>query len=439
MKFVSGCLAIGFFGLAIPSQAEEPTPIVPAGMALIRGGEFTPQYAKEARQRRTAAFLLGVTPVTNAQFLAFVTVHPEWRRSKVTRAQADENYLRHWAADLDLGPAADTARLAPVTHVSWYAARAFCEAHGQRLPTQDEWEFTARADATRLDASTDQAFLRRLLEWYAKPATGVPPAVETAELNVYGVRGLHGLVWEWVHDFNSAIVVGDSRGDGSLERKLFCGAGSLLASDVTNYAAFMRYAFRSSLKGNYCVGSLGFRVAQSTSPDSIPRALATTPVASPYDLAGRWQTERGQEIALPSLRGKVRVFTMGFTSCQYACPRIVGDIQRIESALGPDAAKVGFVFASIDPKRDTPLKLSAFATERKLDPGRWTLLSGTVEGVRDLSVAMGFKYQQVGEDFGHSNLIAVVSADGRIIHREEALDANLAPIVSAIRKGLTMP
>ena len=54
-------------------------------MALIRGGEYTPLYAKEAKPRKTAAFLLGTTPVTNGQFLAFVTAHPEWRRSKVTR------------------------------------------------------------------------------------------------------------------------------------------------------------------------------------------------------------------------------------------------------------------------------------------------------------------------------------------------------------------
>ena len=205
-------------------------------------------------------------------------------------------------ADLDLGPAADTGQTAPVTHVSWLrpgrsARRRAAASHAGRMGIHRARRCDAHGCLHRPGLSPQAARMVR-----ANRHRAFRPRLRRRSPNVYGVRGLHGLVWEWVHDFNSTMVVGDSRGDGSLERKLFCGAGSLLASDVTNYAAFMRYAFRSSLKGNYCVGSLGFRVAQSTSPDSIPQTLAATPVASPYDLAGRWQTQRGQEITLPSLR-----------------------------------------------------------------------------------------------------------------------------------------
>jgi formylglycine-generating enzyme required for sulfatase activity len=73
---------------------------------------------------------------------------------------------------------------------------------------------------------------------------------------------LHGLVWEWVADFNTAMVTGDARGDTGLDRQLFCGSGSQGARDVQNYPAFMRYAFRSSLKASYCVHNLGFRCAK---------------------------------------------------------------------------------------------------------------------------------------------------------------------------------
>jgi len=286
-------------------------------------------------------------------------------------------------------------------------ARAYCAAQGRRLPTQDEWEFAARADATRIDASTDQVFLRKLLEWYAQPSTGHPPSVEKAVANVYGLRGLHGLAWEWVHDFNSAMIVGGARGEDSLERKLFCGAGSLLASDVSNYAAFMRYAFRSSLKGNYCVGNPGFRTAMSGDREPVTISAGGSSGASPFDLTGKWRTQDNKEIGLRNLKGKVRVLTMGFTSCQYACPRIVGDLQRIEPPLGTDVTRIGFVFVSIDSVRDTPEKMAAFAAERKLDPLRWTILSGSVESVRELAVTMAYKYQQVEQDFAHSNLIAV--------------------------------
>ena len=421
---------------AAPLEGTGAPPAVPPGMVSIPGGDYKPLYSKEAKPRRTPAFFLDVTPVTNGQFLDFVRAHPEWRRSRVSRSQADENYLRHWGSDLDLGSHAGQLVHAPVTHVSWFAARAYCSAMGRRLPSQDEWEFAARADATRIDASTDQAFLRKLLEWYSKPATGNLPPVEQAEANVYGLRGLHGLVWEWVHDFNSTMIVGDSRGDASLERKLFCGAGSLLASDVSNYAAYMRYAFRSSLRGNYCVSSLGFRSAKSLQDE--PPALASA-AGTPFELPSMWRNQDGNEVSLASLKGKVRVVTMGFTSCQYACSRIVADMQRIESALGIDADKVGFVFISIDPVRDTPDRLAAFAKERKLSAARWTLLSGDATAVRELAVTMNFKYQQIDEFIAHSNLIAVLDSSGSIVYRHEQIDADIAPVAAAVKRKLVGP
>lgn len=435
-----GCLAGLMWAVACliggpyRAVAEEPRPVPPPGMACIPGGTYKPLYAKEAKTRTVAPCFLDILPVTNGQFLAFVKAYPEWRRSRVTRANADENYLRHWAGDTDLGPDAQKIENAPVTHVSWFAARAYCEAQGKRLPTQDEWEFAARADASRLDATSDQAFLRKLLEWYSKPAAQTPPPVGTAEANVYGVRGMHGLVWEWVQDFNSTMIVGDSRGDGSLERKLFCGAGSLLASDVTNYAAFMRYAFRSSLSGSYCVGSLGFRAARSI--ESASPSPVAGPVSSPFQLPGKWRTQDDRELSLSELRGKVRVVTMGFTSCQFACGRTMSDMQQIEKALGTDADRTGFVFFSIDPKHDTPGKTQAVIAERKMDPSRWTFLSAPAETVQELSVVLGFKYQEIDGLFAHSNIIAVLDAEGAIVHREEALGADIAPTVAAVRKSL---
>jgi cytochrome oxidase Cu insertion factor (SCO1/SenC/PrrC family) len=374
---------------------------------------------------------MDITQVTNAQFLEFVTRHPAWRRSQVQPTLADANYLRHWAGDLDPGTA---GRDAPVTNVSWFAAKAFCEAQGKRLPTQDEWEFVARADATRIDASADQEFLRQLLEWYARPASGPLPPVSDGALNVHELRGLHGLVWEWVYDFNSTMIVGDSRSDGSLERRLFCGAGSLLAADVSNYAAFMRYAFRSSLKGDYCIASLGFRGARSVK-DAAP-ATAPAAVATIYDLRGEWRTQDDRPIKLSDLRGRPRLITMGFTACKFACPRIIGDMKRIEKELGADADKIGYVFFSFDTASDTPAQMKQALVEHQLDPRRWTFAVSDDEAIRQLAVALNFKFQSVEGFFAHSNLIAVLDADGRVVHREEALGADIAPTVSAVRKLL---
>ncbi len=78
---------------------------------------------------------------------------------------------------------------------------------------------------------------------------------------------MHGVVWELVNDFNTALVTGESRGDSQLDKQLFCGAGAESSVDPNDYAAFMRYALRSSYSAHYTVESLGFRCAMGTTEE----------------------------------------------------------------------------------------------------------------------------------------------------------------------------
>lgn len=237
-----------------------------AGMVRIPAGSYTPLFVKDAKSVEVAAFFLDSEPVTNGQFLKFVRANPKWRRSQAKELFSDPNYLRHWKGDLDLGPDAEELAKSPVTNVSWFAARAYLKTVGKRLPTMDEWELAACADETLADATADPEFHTRILEWYSSPNPEKFPTANSFTENYYGVRGLHGLVWEWVRDFNNATVTGESRGDTTLERGLFCAGGALNSGDPSNYAAFMRYAFRSSLAGNYTIANLGFRGAKSIPP-----------------------------------------------------------------------------------------------------------------------------------------------------------------------------
>ena len=231
------------------------------GMAAIPEALYRPLFRgeKDAKEIPIAAFQLDVRPVTNGEFLAFVRENPKWQRAQVKRLFADERYLAHWADDLDLGSARAEQ---PVTNVSWFAAKAFAASRGMRLPTTAEWEVAAAAGFTVRDGAKDAEFQAEVARWYATPSPAVLPDAGGGRANVFGVRDLHGLVWEWTSDFNSALVTGDARGDTGLERQLFCGAGSLGASDRANYAAFMRFGFRSSLRAGYTVPNLGFRCAK---------------------------------------------------------------------------------------------------------------------------------------------------------------------------------
>jgi formylglycine-generating enzyme required for sulfatase activity len=231
-------------------------------MVAIPAGTYVPlsRTVKDPASVPVASFLLDVLPVTNADYLAFVTANPKWRRSQVSRLFADSSYLDSWRGDLEPGPKSPAQ--APVVRISWFAARAYARWAGKRLPTTAEWEQAASAGYTGPDGRKDEALNRDLYAWLARPVPAVLAEVGTARTNFFGARGLHGLVWEWVEDFNTAMVTGESRADSGLDRDLFCGAGSVGAKDPSDYAAFMRQALRSSLKANNTTSSLGFRCAQ---------------------------------------------------------------------------------------------------------------------------------------------------------------------------------
>ena len=235
---------------------------IPPEMVCVSNGVFHPLFRSQTdlKEVPVKSFLLDVEPVTNEKFLEFVRANPRWQRSQVKRIFADDNYLKHWAGDLE--PGTNALPDQPVVWVSWFAAKAFAQWQGKRLPTVAEWEVAAAASPTLADGAKDPAFQRDILRWYSTSSPGVLPSVSSGPTNFWGVRDLHGLVWEWVSDFNSATVTGDARGDTGLDRQLFCGAGAVGAKDVENFPAFMRYGFRSSLKAAYTVHNLGFRCAK---------------------------------------------------------------------------------------------------------------------------------------------------------------------------------
>ncbi|MFO7447332.1 MAG: formylglycine-generating enzyme family protein [Ignavibacteriaceae bacterium] len=231
----------------------------PAGMVYVSGGIYTPLYKKseETGKQKVDPFFMDAYPVTNAEYLAFVKANSKWQRSSVKKIFADKSYLKHWSDDLELGK--DINPESPVTNISWFSAKAYAEWAGKRLPTVAEWEYAASASKTKPDAADDEANITRILQWYSKKSSPELPAVGSTEKNYWGVYDMFGLIWEWTYDFNTALVTGESRGDSSLEKNLFCGSGSANARDAKNYPAFMRYGFRSSLKANYTVHNLGFR------------------------------------------------------------------------------------------------------------------------------------------------------------------------------------
>ncbi len=228
-------------------------------MANVKGGTYIPLYGVDSTAVTIDDFSMDIYPVTNADYLEFIREFPAWQKSNIIPLFADGNYLANWESDLSYGN--QLSADAPVTNISWFAAKKYCECQGKRLPTIDEWEFAAMADEKTADARKKESYNQKILDWYEAPKTFNNEIGSTFK-NYWGIYDLHGLVWEWTMDFNSVLISGESRKDVDKDSNLFCGSAAVGASDLMNYAAFMRYAFRGSMKASYSVKNLGFRCAQ---------------------------------------------------------------------------------------------------------------------------------------------------------------------------------
>jgi sulfatase modifying factor 1 len=238
---------------AAPSRQAEFAPVPGASFRSVMPAD------KARGPVAVADFRLARTPVTNRAFLEFVRRNPQWQRGAAPSLFVDAGYLRHWAGPLDLG-SADPQQ--PVVHVSWFAAQAYCEARGARLPTWHEWEWAAAADGKVADARADPAWRQQMLNWYAETG-GTLPRVGQGAPNLHGIHDLHGLVWEWVEDFGAMMVSGDNREQGDdPDLMKFCGTGALTMEQKEHYAVLMRIAMLSSLQAAYTTANVGFRCAR---------------------------------------------------------------------------------------------------------------------------------------------------------------------------------
>ncbi len=238
-------------------QRKHPHELAPvSGMVCIPGGYYRPFYiVKGIDSVWISTYHMDARAVTNGEFLEFVKTNPKWSRSRVSPMLAEKGYLKAWQSDFEIGNNALVN--APVVNVSWFAARAYAAWCHKHLPTVAQWEYAASAPIVEPVRATARAKQSLILAWYSKPMAKTLAPAGTVNENAFGLRDMFGQVWEWTDDFSSVIVPGDARGTSG--GPAVCGAGAIGSIDPTDYATFMRFAMRSSLKANYVVDDLGFR------------------------------------------------------------------------------------------------------------------------------------------------------------------------------------
>lgn len=225
---------------------------VTSGMRFLPGGEFTmgsERFYPEERPRRRVRvdpFWMDETPVTNAQFAAFVAatgyrtfaevppdpaeypgMPPQMAQAgslvfQPPRGPVDLNDVTHWWTfcfdahwRAPLGPGSSIEGLAdhPVVHVVYQDAEAYALWAGKVLPTEAQWEYAARggladaefawgeelAPAGRMLAN----FWQGEFPWHNQMLDGWERTspVRSFPANDFGLFDMIGNVWEWTTDW----------------------------------------------------------------------------------------------------------------------------------------------------------------------------------------------------------------------------------------------
>lgn len=102
--------------------------------------------------------------------------------------------------------------------------------------------------------------------------------------------------------------------------------------------------------------------------------------------------QRGQPFRSANLRGRVWLADFVFTSCADVCPLLTQKMRSLQDRLTPEeqAGAIGLLSLTVDPERDTPEKLAAYARTFGAREGTWSFLTGPQADV-ERAVVKGFR------------------------------------------------
>jgi serine/threonine-protein kinase len=168
-------------------------PAPPEGMVFVPEGAFTmgedgwdgpPTWLDEMNRPAhavwTNAFFIDAHEVTNAQYAEFLTA---------TGRPAPERWGR--------GPRPEGWERLPVTYVTWFDATAYAQWAGKRLPTESEWERTARGEDARIYPWGDEWDPSRVVCVASGVAGPLSVGSRPGGASPYQAMDMSGNVYEW--------------------------------------------------------------------------------------------------------------------------------------------------------------------------------------------------------------------------------------------------
>ncbi len=185
------------------------------------GGNCVASYAEDSypvHQVTIDPFQMEITEVTYEQYIAFLNWKVQssggtWRHTNGCDGQiclatkndtgGENSYVIFDSANYDVP---SVVKNYPMVNVTWYGAKAYCEAIGRRLPTEAEWERAARGNDSRIypwGNEWNSAFAKT-----NRPTTDPVGAIEVgtraAGASPYNIYDMAGNAAEWVSDWYSS-------------------------------------------------------------------------------------------------------------------------------------------------------------------------------------------------------------------------------------------
>jgi formylglycine-generating enzyme required for sulfatase activity len=206
LLLVTLLLLVGLAG-CLPRAASpgKEMVFVPAG-AFWMGNEEGAADEGPIHQVYLEAFWIDRYEVTNAQYAEFLNAtqgDPGRCGGHICADAKVENPDSHLLYEEGRYVAERGYEDHPVTEVSWYGAKAYCQHYAKRLPSEAEWEKTARGT----DGTTypwGEEFDPHKLNSDDRVGDTTPVGSYPDGASPYGVFDMAGNVWEWVADWYDA-------------------------------------------------------------------------------------------------------------------------------------------------------------------------------------------------------------------------------------------
>jgi protein SCO1/2 len=137
--------------------------------------------------------------------------------------------------------------------------------------------------------------------------------------------------------------------------------------------------------------------------------------------------QEGDTITQKAIKNKIAVVEYFFTTCKGICPKMNENMNKVYQAFRNNNDVV-ILSHTVDPANDTVAAMKAYSMRYDADPKHWMFLTGDKQALYDqarnsylISAVNGEdKVQDIGEDFIHSNIFALVDKEGRLrMHRDK--------------------